>query len=57
MDPLFGILSESEWNGYERILIPLYSLKTLKFHFPRNWEEWKEMKLDLMIFLLLKLLK
>ena len=50
MDPLFGILSESEWNGYERILIPLYSLKILNFHFPRNWEEWKGMKLDLMIF-------
>ena len=48
--PLFGSLSRREWNEYERTLIPLYSLKTLNFHSPRNWEEWEGMKFDLMIF-------
>ena len=50
--PLFGSLSEREWNEYEGTLIPLYSLKTSNFHSPQNWEEWEGMKLDLMIFLL-----
>ena len=49
---LFGSLSEREWNGYEGTLIPLYSLKTSNFHSPRNWEEWKGMRLNLMNFLL-----
>ena len=40
----------NEMNSRE--LIPLYSLKTSNFHSLRNWEEWEEMKLDLMIFLL-----
>ena len=35
---------------WERILIPLYFLKTSNFHSPRSWEEWEGMKLDLMIF-------
>ena len=30
--PLFGSFSGREWNGYERTLIPLYSLKILNFH-------------------------
>ena len=46
--PLFGSLSRREWNGYERILIPLYSFKISNFHSSRNWEEWERMKLDLM---------
>ena len=49
--PLFRSLSEREQNGQEGTLIPLYSLKTSNFHSPRNQEEWEEMKLDLMIFL------
>ena len=32
--PLFGSLSGREWNGYERTLIPLYSLKISNFHSP-----------------------
>ena len=48
--PLFGSLNRREWNGYKGTLIPLYSLKISNFHSSRNWEEWKGMKLDLMIF-------
>ena len=60
--PLFGSFNggngklipsfEREWNGQDGTLIPLYSLKTSNFHSSQNWEEWEEMELDLMIFLL-----
>ena len=36
---LFGSLSGREWNGQERTLIPLYSLKTSNFHSLQNCEE------------------
>ena len=36
----------------EGILTPLYSLKTLNFHSPKNREELAGMKLNLMNFLL-----
>ena len=50
--PMFGSLSEREWNGYEGSLISLYYLKTSNFHSPQNWEEWEGMKLYLINFLL-----
>ena len=48
---LFESLSGREQNGQEGTLISLYSLKISNFHSSRNWKEWEEMKLDLMIFL------
>ena len=50
--PLFESLSKREWNNYEGMLIPPFSLKTSNFCFPQNWEEWEGMDLGLMNFLL-----
>jgi hypothetical protein len=48
--PLFESLNGREWNGLEGTLVPLYSLKTLRFrlrvHKRIEWNDHKRMEMN-----------